>query len=283
MKEKYDKNGYIILENFFSQEKLDLVKNQLHSLIEHELVKAGIVEEEWSCENVLCSCIRGAIHIRPLRPEKRPVSDTLNEGLIVLDQKDHSIVQHIYDTFSRSDDLLNMVFDTKLCDIIKELLVLTEDQALHNLYHVGRIDPPNDNRFTYGWHQQSYYSIAESNQVQLWTPLVNRNTKEMGTISILLDSHKKEIQHHIDQVPDGHKQMILKDEEVTHFEEKIIELNPTDILLFHPLMIHRSNNNVSKKVRYSLVSTFVNPYDPRFRRMTKQEKRDYHESRCKTT
>ncbi len=249
----YDKNGYIVLKHFFPQEKLNLVQTQLQSIIGHELAKAGI-----------------------------QATDIPNEGLLELEQKDHNIIQRIYDTFSGSDGLLNIVSDTKLRNVIKDLLGLTEDQAIFNLYHVGRIDPPNDNRFTYGWHQQSYYSIAESDQVQLWTPLVNRNTKEMGTISILLDSHKEEIQHHVDQVPDGHKQMIIGDEEVTHFKEKIIELNPTDILLFHPLMIHRSNNNVSKKVRYSLVSTFVNPYDPRFRRMTKQEKHDYHESRCKT-
>ena len=89
----YDKNGYIVLKHFFPQEKLNLVQTQLQSIIGHELAKAGI-----------------------------QATDIPNEGLLELEQKDHNIIQRIYDTFSGSDGLLNIVSDTKLRNVIKDLL-----------------------------------------------------------------------------------------------------------------------------------------------------------------
>ena len=250
--EQYREKGFIIIKGFFKLTDVILFNLALRNLIKHHLKEVGIKS-----------------------------ADTFNEGLIALDKKDHQRIVAIYETLRDSDALCSIVFYPSLLELIKELLGLGENRTLYMNAHSCRIDPPNDNRWTYKWHQQSYYSIFEADEVQLWTPMVDRNTIEKGTLSVLLGSHKTEHVHYIEKNEAGHEQRFIPNEFVKDkFEEKFIELEPTDIILFHPYLVHRSNPNVSKYVRYSLIASYANPYDPRFRIANIKERGDYHRNRC---
>ena len=53
-----------------------------------------------------------------------------------------------------------------------------------------RIDPPNDQRNTYGWHQDNAYydyNIESKNGAVLWIPLITTNQKN-GTLVVKLGS-----------------------------------------------------------------------------------------------
>ena len=71
----------------------------------------------------------------------------------------------------------------KLLNTIPSCITLT-DVAL-------RLDPPNDERNSLGWHQDSSYFRQNengSNGLVLWTPVVYI-TKNMGRLEFLKDSH----------------------------------------------------------------------------------------------
>lgn len=251
LREKYKENGFIIIKQLIPQAKTEYFRDSLSYMIEEKLKEENIQS-----------------------------GDPLHQGLIELDRKNHQKVVEVYETNRSSDALCQIIYDDKVSSIVKELLELNPRQNFHLLNHICRIDPPRDERFTYKWHQQSYYSIFEADEVQLWAPLVDRNTKEKGTMSILMGSHKKEVLHHIEKVPDGHIQLYIADKEVTSYEEVHIELNPGDVIFFHQYLIHRSNHNISNKVRYSLVASYVNPFDKRFSITDTSERREYHRKRC---
>ena len=75
--------------------------------------------------------------------------------------------------------------------------------SVYNMYHIVRLDAPSDARFLYKWHQESYYTIPDANSLQVWAPLVEKSTKENGTVEVLVGSHEKEIQHRIERVRGG--------------------------------------------------------------------------------
>ncbi len=237
LKNNYQKDGHVLLKNFLDPNDVKGFKDILIDLINYHLRKEGIKS-----------------------------NDPVNDGLIKLDRKNHKAIVAIYETLRNSDALCRIVYNQKLLSAVKEILGLSPDQAVYLAGHSCRIDPPRDERFTYKWHQQSYYSIREAAEVQLWTPMIARNTKEKGTLSILLKSHKKELSHHLERNPGGHEQMFIPDETVKGmFVEKFVEIDPGDVILFHPYMIHRSNHNSSKQVRYSMIASYANPFDKRFK------------------
>ena len=252
MLEEYKKNGFVILKQFFSWKLLKEFEESLQSLLSVSLEKNNISS-----------------------------TDYFHKAFRELDKKDHSEIKSIYETLRNSDKTGNIIYYPPLVEVVKELLGMSRTQMIYLIYHICRLDPPEDGRFLYGWHQQSFYSVFEADEVQLWMPVIGKNTKEMGTISILEGSHKRELPHYIHKIKDGHEQMIIPDENVKGFKERFIEIELGDILLFHPYLIHRSNQNFSEKVRYSIVASYASPYDKRFKGKEHKERTAYHNKRCK--
>lgn len=234
LKEEYERNGIIILKNFLQKDLINNFKNEIEQYAEYLCNKHDIFS-----------------------------NDYLNDGLIKLDKKDHSQIHLIYNVIRNSTSLNQIVYNHKVVKIIKHLLEV--EHSLYVKYHIVRIDPPKDERFLYKWHQESFYSIPNTPSIQLWAPLVNSNNKKNGTIDVLVGSHKKELPHYIEKVPDGHIQLYIKDEDIKrNYTLLKAEVSPSDIVLFHPYLIHKSNSNLSEKIRYSIVSHYINPENDNF-------------------
>jgi ectoine hydroxylase-related dioxygenase (phytanoyl-CoA dioxygenase family) len=248
IKQEYHQNGFVIIKDLIPDTCLDYFADSLRQFISYHLSKRGIT-----------------------------LNDPLNEGMMELN-KTKSGRSAIYDINRTTDAVGKIIYDENIVAVIKRLLGLGNDQFLHVLHQVCRIDGPTDERFTYGWHQQSYYSIFEAAEVQLWAPMIETSRKEMGTMSILLRSHKREVPHYMSKKADQIF-MTIPDEQVKHFEEKFIVINPGDVIFFHPLLIHRSNRNVSNRVRYTLIADYVNPFDPRFKVSNRSNYQKYHHER----
>jgi len=251
--ELYNKQGFIVQKDFFTVDEINQFNIKLTKIIDFFLVK-----------NNLSS------------------SNPLHNGFMQLDKLDHKNIHIIYNIIRNSDALSYLTSSQKVFNTIRNLLGNEEDTPLYNMYHISRMDPPSDIRFLYKWHQESFYTIPNTNSVQLWAPLIEKSTKENGTIDVLVGSHKKEIQHRIEKVPDGHEQKYIKDEDIKDkFELLKVELNPRDALFFHPYLIHKSNHNIGNKVRYSLVSHYLDPLSVDYHTdITDLSFGEHHRKRC---
>ena len=115
--------------------------------------------------------------------------------------------------------------------IVNQIIGKNIDNPLYIFTNRCRIDPPQDNRRTYDWHQEVFYTIPESNFIQTWAPLIRKTTKINGTIEVCASSHNEGIAN-ADWVERDDKalQVKVKDSVVKKYEQKVIPLELGDIL-----------------------------------------------------
>ena len=249
-KKDYDEKGFVVIDGIFNSGEIS-----------------------WRAHNLVSFFLS--------RELDRYVTD-INAGYMELDKKDHTAIERLYQFLRCSSLVMEIVSNHKISSIVEELLGLRPYDSIYIPYQVVRMDPPRDNRFTYEWHQESYYSMFGADQVQLWMPMMCPATIANGTMSILMGSHLRgEVKHCLKKTPGGHEQKCIK-KDLTKWPdgEYFASLNVGQVVLFHPHAIHRSNENRSKEVRFSLVAAYSNPYDSRFKITSDQERNDYHRSRC---
>ena len=238
--EFFNKNGYLIKKNF--------IERQIHEELFY-------VFYDLACNIINNNNINFTNKIKPISKVSFPNDlnqlDMLLINVLSLDKK---FIGEIYDTVSYTSSFLKLVSSNKIEEVTKKILSLKNYNSIYSWKHRVRIDPPNDNRRTYGWHQEIFYTIPEVKFVQTWCPLIRHSTTENGTIQICPKSHNEGIAKQSWNEIDGRATQILVDDEIVKkYEQLNLPMNLGDILFFDPHLFHRSGTNVSQEVRFSLV------------------------------
>jgi len=177
--------------------------------------------------------------------------------LLMLDcfNYDKGIIGEGYDIISYSSVFLRFLSSKKIEDITKELLNIKQASTLYGWTNRVRIDPPSDERRTYGWHQEVFYTIPESRYLQTWCPVIRDTTKSNGTIWIAPRSHKEGIaKQNWNEVEGRATQIIVDPETVNKYPQVQLEMSVGDVLFFDGKLSHRSGSNSTKdEIRFSLV------------------------------
>lgn len=235
----FETNGYLVLDNFFNQTETDDFKKALKVLVQNHLKKAS-----------------------KKRPEINP-SDfegkEFHEGILKLEEIDHTHVMDIYDTICNTPAFLRITGKKEISECINQLF----DRNLISPVYVDqsrcRMDLPLDpNQKACGWHQEVFYYIPKSNFFQTWAPLIEDATVENGTIEVCIGSHKKIAKQASAIDEDVHYKYIVDEEEVKKYEQVLMEMKVGQLLIFNSRLIHRSGKNTSNQVRYSLVGIYHN-------------------------
>ena len=257
--EKYNNDGFVVLKNIIPYDKISKLE---------EAIKAQIV-----------------FHLKKHKLEIN--KDIFNEGIIKLnkirkDKKNFDSIQVIYNLIRKLPELYNILSDTNVLETVKVLSGLRENQSAYIWESFCRIDPPKDSSFDLKWHQESYFTLPNSNSVQFWSPIVNNvNLRETGTVSILKSSLKLgELNHDIIKL-ENYIHEGIRDEEINKvkLEQVDMELNPGDVLFFHENSIHKTYHNDGNKVRFTMVANFANPYTSNFKFMSEKDVLLYHKLR----
>ena len=255
MLNKYKENGFIILKSVITDNNLKHFNEGLELLLKKECNDLG-----------------------------KTFSDYYNDGFMWLDKNNHDKIHNIYNVLRNSDLLSRISFQENILSSIKVLMGKKDNESLYKMYHICRMDPPKDAKFLLNWHQESYSTIPHTNSIQMWCPLINRNDKKNGSIDVLVGSHKKEIPHYLERLTDDdYLSYSLPESSIENFHDfnKItVEINPGDVLLFHPNLIHKSNNNYSSNVRYTLTTHFIDPHDENFQLISANEAIKLNRKRC---
>lgn len=263
-KKSFEEKGFLVLENFFSDDELKRFENTLRKIIKIQIKKA-----------------------KKMYPEFKGSFDgkELDEGIMELDKNYHEFIADIYDTIYSTSAFLALSSKKEISYCINQLIGREIEEPLYIDQSRCRIDSPFDpNKKKCGWHQEIFYYVPKSHFVQTWAPLIHDAKKEMGAIEACIGSHKK-IAKQSKTNPENEKyQYIVDESEIEKYEREIMELNLGSILIFDSKLIHRSGNNISKKVRYSLVginhnldNEFFIP--PRFTKEGEKEKiQEFYES-----
>ena len=116
-----------------------------------------------------------------------------------------------------------------------------------------RIDD-NENSFLLPPHQELHGQIS-NNIITLWAPL-SKVSKKMGTMGFIEGSHKNGIKKHVFYYINKKKYHGVSKEIIKKSKFKYLNLLPGDAVLFHPLLIHTSFKNLSKKIRWTFVARY---------------------------
>lgn len=263
IEKNYLDNGYVVLRDFFPKNILERFKNSLSGHIINQLNKHKL----------------------------KNFKDPLNNGLIELnkiraDKNKLDSIQIIYNTVRKLPELFELMSDEKLLRVVKRLSGLEKINSNLSPYiweAFCRIDPPRDGTYDLKWHQESYFTLPNSNSVQLWAPMINDvSLEETGTISAIKKSHLNgELTHSIVRHNDNYISESIKDEKINSIDRdhENFSLKVGDVLLFHENLIHKTINNKGKKVRYTMVVNYSNPCLSNFKFMSENEVIIYHKMR----
>jgi ectoine hydroxylase-related dioxygenase (phytanoyl-CoA dioxygenase family) len=90
-------------------------------------------------------------------------------------------------------------------------------------------------------------------------------TRQNGCLQVLKGSHKMgRIEHSFAGEQQG-ADMDFVNEAIKNCESAFVELNPGDVLFFHPNLLHASSANLSEKPRWSIISAYNLSYNKPFR------------------
>ena len=165
------------------------------------------------------------------------------------------LLGEVYDTFSYSLTFMRFLGNKKVENITQELLNINKTSSLYGWTNRMRIDPPSDERRTYGWHQEIFYTIPDTKFLQTWCPMMRDTTIENGTIELKKGSHKEGIPKQTWTAKEGLATQIIIDPEITNkYKTTSLEMKVGDILFFDGHLAHQSGKNSTKdEVRFSLV------------------------------
>ena len=263
IEKNYLDNGYVVIRDFLPKEVLEKFKHSLSGHVYNQLNKHGL----------------------------NNINDPLNDGLIELnkiraDKTKFDSVQVIYNIIRKLPELFELITNKDLIRIIKRLSGLESINPSISPYiweAFCRIDPPQDKTFDLKWHQESYFTLPNSNCVQLWAPVINDvNLKDTGTISAITKSHiKGELKHSIVRHNDNYISESITDDKIENLDKNVemFSLNVGDVLLFHENLIHKTVTNLGSKVRYTMIANYSNPCSSNFKFMNENEVIAYHKLR----
>jgi phytanoyl-CoA hydroxylase len=243
--DSFHANGFLILDDFFNNKEISDFQHALRQLIRASFLRAKEKNESL--------CIEDYDDIE------------FHQGLMALEAIDHFFVADIYDSLAQTSAFKRLISKEETSDAINELMGKPLDSPLYTYTCRCRIDPPKDNRRTYGWHQEVFYSIPESDFLQTWAPLVIPTNEGNGTIEVCVGSHKEGIAKQTWNSIDGRATQIIVDDMVSQkYEQRRIDMTVGQMMIFDYRLFHQSGNNTSREVRYSLVGMYHDATKPSF-------------------
>ena len=199
----------------------------------------------------------------------------LNEGMIMLEKRDHKNLSLLYDQIVRSTSFYDIICDKKITSIINSLLGRSHNSNLYMNSSAIRMDIPGLTKFVYGWHQDSKSNIKNSNFIQLWLPPFYNINQKLGGLHILENSFKHDIKTshttiEIDKLKANlplrasHNVKIFSKSH--NFKEKILTCNLGEVIFFSKWLMHKSGINKSRnKMRYILSTFYHDIYNPKWK------------------
>lgn len=240
-----DKNGYIVFKNFFS-------KNELKDT-----------------QKTICSVFKTQTQTQTIKNKRE-----LDAAALALASKNRSTFINIYDTGCRSFALYKLATSKKIENLVN--LLKPGILKANSLSAVSmRINLPNEDDKLLDWHQDYPFIQDSTCSLVFWFPIFN-SPKNGGGVRLIKGSHKNGIIKVKDRM-DQSGNWFLDLENLSKFnlaKSTNPQLKEGDLLVMSTLLLHKSEPNRSKHVRWTgqfRVGNFLHPFT-----VSKEWPRGYH-------
>lgn len=223
----YERDGLLVLRNVVSEQARARITMLFHRIVDdlaHDLLNSGELSrlyEELPFDSRWAA-------IRAEVPASRPIV----WRRILIDPAVHSLW-----------------FEPGLLSAAQSILG-TDIRAYH-LFN-GRPREPHDPGQTIDWHQDAFnsddWNAADSRILTCWIPLVPVDV-DSGCLAVVPGSHRQGV---LPKITDEFGITKLRDAPELTTAAMPVPLQPGDALVFNDLVLHRSLDNISDRVRWSI-------------------------------
>ena len=240
--EQYNQEGYTIVENVFSPEELKPILDEFEEIVNNfaeEAFAAGKISNKHEDKNVF-----------------RKLASLENDfpGSSVL----------IHHKGELKPELAKLWGSKKLLDMVENWV--GKDISGHPVWNI-RSKTPQTVRMTVPWHQDSAYlkeGAEKTMQPAAWIPFLDVD-KNNGCMQVIPGGHdpSRVLDHKLEKKSGVKDSWYLYIEDKNIPDEKIVtcEMKAGSVLFLHQLIPHRSLENNSENVRWSVDLRFQNPKD----------------------
>ena len=245
----FEEQGYIIVDDALPKDELDAVRRAIQRIIRFHIKKAQAQHASM-----------------PEIAEGREFSD----GMAALDAVDHSHIAEIFDVLLSLPEGFRLTSRPQTTRMVNQLLGDDPEAPLFATQCCVLSFMPHDKDHWYWWHKDIFFTVPDSTFIQVWAPVVEDSTVELGTLKVCPKSHKAGWREQID-VPvaeDGRRSRYryqVPESAVAKYEVIDVEMTPGQVLLFNPALIHRSGDNTSDTCRFTLLGFYHQIENERFR------------------
>lgn len=164
-------------------------------------------------------------------------------------------------------ELVKLASSEKILDIALDLGI--KFPGIMHSYNI-RMDKPSQDEFLFHWHQDITYLLGSLNSLTYWIPMVPVS-KSLGTVELIPGSHLSgfyDFKYVSKKTLEPHTTMSPKDIELAEEPESdssiFIEAQPGDLVVFYQLLLHRSAPNRSKQTRWTVQIRITDFEEPIF-------------------
>lgn len=245
LESQFGERGYLIIEGLLTPAQVEAAKTAMDRLVDLEaekLIQAGKLDDPMTA-----------------RPFETRLLDLYRDHL--------ELAPNSYRYNLQIAELFDFFYNPNLLDIVER--ILGPEIRLYPNYTV-RPKFPRQEQHQVLWHQDGGYTarlnggqdVEELRMVNVWSPLVPA-TVENGCMQFVPGSHKLGV------VPHEEREYYLEIPREVMAERVAdvvdVEVDPGDVVLFHNLLFHQGQPNVSDHVRWSLDWRYQDATQPTMR------------------
>ena len=224
----YKENGYLIVDNVFPQEDLNLIQNSFNIILDSIIKRAKIEypEHKQSLEKIN--------------------NNELSEKMSALECISHKYIAEFHDLMLTTNNpyVAKLVSSEGVLNFANSLLGEKHHNPLFMTSSQGIFSMPNNKKHTViQWHTDVFYTCKDGQYVHFWAPIIEDSSKALGSIHILPGSHKNpfqgEIRGNSNNKSDIHK-FRISDDFVKKYNDTVIEIKQGQGLFFDQQKVRHS-------------------------------------------
>lgn len=240
--QQYHNDGFLLVQNLFPPEELQAVKDEVAQLVDQ-------LARELQAEGRLKNLHEGA---------------DFYQRLTLIDQECPGAAVRLHVRGLLTEAIAKLWSSPKLLDIIEQFI--GPDISGHPIWNL-RCKTPDNALATVPWHQDTAYLLpgAENTlQPTAWIPLLDTNEKN-GTLQVVRGAHREGLLTHRIEKEVGYQKswyLYIPDEKIDQDRVVRVDVPFGSALFINQLIPHRSTENFSEQIRWSLDLRFQNPSLP---------------------
>ena len=244
-------DGFTTITNFFAIELLEKIEKCIVDLYLMQAQKIGEYQ----------ATIK---HISNLQQAN---FDTFSKIYELMETEDKEALYQVQKFFPSSPTMRGL-FDDKFLNLVRNLLKSSSNTLLIDgpALFVNR---PNTERLLYKWHSEAHYYPKRRRFLNIWLPLFDNKSKQSGTMSFKIASHKTDFpfsdyqgfNRNSQNLANYFVQYEIPSNFLDKFEEHWCETKRGDLVIFDRNLVHRSNLNLSDSYSVALVARVWDPTD----------------------